>query len=195
MMVLSVCNSNKWNITHKQFIGELPEELQVERMISVSRAFHAWCGLIPSQGIPHGVSLPISIVDVQMLVSNHIYQTLIERYKLNLKDKDYLRQQVESAILAWKESWFTTGGREGRENRSFEEEIITDVTSTLILGTSGSNNPQTHSLDHLNEEYIVTAMLLVSQVYPCYHSTYLENRWLRLCRPLQIKVSPFLLFL
>lgn len=134
-------------------------------MISVSRTFHAWCGLIPSKEIipdSSSSSLPISTLHAQVLVSNCTYQAIIKRYQLNLKDKDCLRQQVDNAILNWKNSWFTTSGGGGRGGGSVEEEIITDVTNALILGTSDSNFSQAHSLDHFNEEYIVVAMLLVS---------------------------------
>lgn len=134
-------------------------------MTSVSKTFHAWYGLIPSKKILHdssSSSLSISTLDAQVLVSNYIYQVIIKRYQLNLKDKDCLRQQVDNAILNWKDSWFATSGGGGRGGGSVKEEIITDVTNALILETSDSNFFQAHSLDHFDEEYIVTVMLLVS---------------------------------
>lgn len=154
-------------------------------MISISKTFHIWCGLISSQGIPYSVclsSLPIFTVDSQLLVSNCTYQTIIETYQLNLKDKDCLRQQIDKAILYWRQSWFTTHGRGERGVRSTEEKIITDVTSALILGTSDSHYPQAHSSDHLSEEYVITAILLVSWAHLCYCFTDPKNRWLRPCR-------------
>jgi hypothetical protein len=130
-------------------------------MVSVSRAFHIWCGLVPFQGALHSLSSGwhISTADARIFASNHACLTIIKKYQLDLEDKSRLRGQIDDAILRWKAHWFKTHTREEGGALLEEEEILTEVIGALI---SGPNCLPQFSKDELNEDHVVTALVLVS---------------------------------
>jgi 5,10-methylenetetrahydrofolate reductase len=85
-------------------------------MISVSRGFHTWCGLIPSQEILCGVGPSLSSSNAQRFASNLAYLKILQKYQLNLEDKIQLKKQMNDAISNWKASWFTTSRSEDARN-------------------------------------------------------------------------------
>lgn len=132
-------------------------------MISVSRKFHSWCGLIQPQDTPHntGSSPHLSSTEARVSAVNHAYLAIVTRYQLNLGDTTGLREQIGSIILSWKACWFAADRGDKERDGCIEEEILVEVLHTLIsrdssLSFSGA------SRNELSKEVVVTALALVS---------------------------------
>jgi len=134
-------------------------------MILVSRTFHVWCGLIPSQETLS--SSPVSPVDPQIYACNHAYLSIIKKYSLNLENKAQLREQMKEVIQKWIAYWFIADSRGHGGVGSVEEEIIIEVVGAIIFGVTDPKCAPSFSEGELDENHIVTALAIVSYVCFC----------------------------
>jgi len=129
-------------------------------MILVSRTFHVWCGLIPSQEMLS--SSPVSPVDSHKYARNQAYLSIIKKYSLNLENKAQLRRQMEEVIPQWIAYWFAAGSREYGGVGSAEEEIVIEVVGAIIFGVTDPKCPPSSPEGELDENHVVTALAIVS---------------------------------
>jgi len=135
---------------------------QTTHFLAISRTFHRWCGLVPTNLEPKATgnpSFPLSDTCVQ-LASQCASLAIVEKYQLNCAD-GVCKQQLEVVIGYWKTTWFTLGERK-RVFPSSEDKVLMEVLATLLFKTENADHSLDIPLGSLGEELVVMALTLVS---------------------------------
>jgi hypothetical protein len=147
------------------------DRFQTTHLLAVSREFHIWSGLAPTNTNPQPNQTPSFTLNNIYIQGARQFTSLAvaKKYQFNLADGVALHYRVEEVISFWKSTWFTLEERvEGFP--SHEDQVLTEVLATLLLEVKTTDNSRVGSSHSLGEELVITALTLVSNNLHCISS-------------------------
>jgi len=138
---------------------------QTTHFLAISRAFHVWCGLLSTNLEPKPSSTPsFTPSNVHIQVARQCASlAIVQKYQFNCINGAPLPDQLERAIRYWKSTWFTLEERE-RTFPSSEDQVLMEVLATLLFEMETVDHGRGDLLDSLEEELVVVALKLVSDI-------------------------------
>lgn len=136
---------------------------QTTHLLAISRAFYAWCQLVPTNQEPQFTGYSPSTLSNTLIqaASQRASLAIAKEYQLNCSDEVTLQHQLSKIIRDWKSTWFTLEERK-EHFPSSEDQVLMEVLATLVFGDGMADYGGVNSSSSLAEELVVTALTLVS---------------------------------